>query len=52
MPAASPTPPACGLRRNVVQRSDGTEEQAYADNLGPGTGEEGFEGRNATRASV
>ncbi|MDQ0847706.1 hypothetical protein [Streptomyces sp. V1I6] len=35
-----------GLRRNVVQRRDGTEERAYADNRGgPGSGEEGFDGR-------
>ncbi|MEW1699305.1 MULTISPECIES: hypothetical protein [unclassified Streptomyces] len=34
-----------GLRRNVVQRRDGTEERAYADNRGgPGSGEEGFDG--------
>ncbi|MFD5066203.1 hypothetical protein ACFWNO_49135, partial [Streptomyces sp. NPDC058394] len=34
-----------GVRRNVVQRRDGTEERAYADNRGgPGTGEEGFDG--------
>ncbi|MEU9061733.1 hypothetical protein AB0D13_23440 [Streptomyces sp. NPDC048430] len=35
-----------GLRRNVVQRRDNTEERAYADNRGgPGSGEEGFDGR-------
>ncbi len=34
-----------GVRRNVVQRHDGTEERAYADNRGgPGSGEEGFDG--------
>ncbi|WP_331758833.1 hypothetical protein [Streptomyces anulatus] len=34
-----------GLRRGVVQRRDGTEERAYADNRGgPGSGEEGFDG--------
>ncbi|MFD6113838.1 hypothetical protein ACFWG0_27540 [Streptomyces yangpuensis] len=34
-----------GVRRNVVQRRDGTEERAYADNRGgPGSGEEGFDG--------
>ncbi|MGY3056764.1 hypothetical protein ACVWZD_001009 [Streptomyces sp. TE3672] len=34
-----------GLRRNVVQRRDNTEERAYADNQGgPGSGEEGFDG--------
>lgn len=33
-----------GLRRNVVQRRDGTEERAYADNTGgPGMGNEGFD---------
>ncbi|GAA1552962.1 hypothetical protein [Streptomyces globosus] len=34
-----------GVRRYVVQRRDGTEERAYADNRGgPGSGEEGFDG--------
>ncbi|MFE4526823.1 hypothetical protein ACFRMO_25300 [Streptomyces anulatus] len=34
-----------GLRRGVVQRRDGTEERAYANNRGgPGSGEEGFDG--------
>ncbi|MFE5482976.1 hypothetical protein [Streptomyces sp. NPDC056527] len=34
-----------GVRRNIVQRRDGTEERAYADNRGgPGSGEEGFDG--------
>ncbi|MEU8708676.1 hypothetical protein [Streptomyces sp. NPDC048565] len=34
-----------GLRRNVIQRRDNTEERAYADNRGgPGSGEEGFDG--------
>ncbi|MFE1499999.1 hypothetical protein ACFW89_33565, partial [Streptomyces albidoflavus] len=34
-----------GVRRNVVQRRDGTEERAYADNRGgPGSGAEGFDG--------
>ncbi|WLQ53707.1 hypothetical protein P8A21_39865 (plasmid) [Streptomyces poriferorum] len=33
-----------GLRRNVVQRRDGTEERAYANNTGgPGSGMEGFD---------
>lgn len=33
-----------GLRRNVVQRRDGTEERAYADSTGgPGMGNEGFD---------
>ncbi|MFG2630378.1 hypothetical protein [Streptomyces sp. NPDC048473] len=35
-----------GVRRNVVQRRDSTEERAYAENRGgPGSGEEGFDGR-------
>ncbi|MFI0742380.1 hypothetical protein ACH4PU_30540 [Streptomyces sp. NPDC021100] len=35
-----------GVRRNVVQRRDGTEERAYGDNVGgPGSGEEGFDAR-------
>ncbi|MCX5318086.1 hypothetical protein [Streptomyces sp. NBC_00154] len=33
-----------GVRRNIVQRRDGTEERAYADNTGgPGSGEQGFD---------
>ncbi|GAA3372161.1 hypothetical protein GCM10017744_102550 [Streptomyces antimycoticus] len=33
-----------GVRRNVVQRRDGTEERAYANNVGgPGSGMEGFD---------
>ncbi|MGW4784911.1 hypothetical protein [Streptomyces sp. NPDC004230] len=33
-----------GVRRNVVQRADGTEERAYGANVGgPGSGEQGFD---------
>ncbi|MFF9870197.1 hypothetical protein ACF1G0_33275 [Streptomyces sp. NPDC013953] len=33
-----------GVRRNVVQRRDGTEERAYANNTGgPGSGMQGFD---------
>ena len=33
-----------GLRRNVVQQRDGTEERMYGNNTGgPGSGEEGFD---------
>ncbi|MBT2439820.1 hypothetical protein J7E93_06725 [Streptomyces sp. ISL-36] len=33
-----------GVRRNVVQRPDSTEERAYGQNLGgPGSGEQGFD---------
>ncbi|MFE2693664.1 hypothetical protein [Streptomyces mirabilis] len=33
-----------GVRRNVVQRRDGTEERSYGANIGgPGSGEEGFD---------
>ncbi|WP_351233251.1 hypothetical protein [Streptomyces sp. NPDC002133] len=33
-----------GVRRNVVKRTDGTEERAYAENTGgPGSGEQGFD---------
>ncbi|MEU5108214.1 hypothetical protein AB0H07_39155 [Streptomyces sp. NPDC021354] len=33
-----------GVRRNVVQRRDRTEERAYGNNVGgPGSGEEGFD---------
>lgn len=33
-----------GVRRNVVQRRDGTEERAYGANVGgPGSGEQGFD---------
>ncbi|MGW0647333.1 hypothetical protein ACWD4T_00770 [Streptomyces umbrinus] len=33
-----------GVRRNVVQRRDGTEERSYGANVGgPGSGEEGFD---------
>jgi hypothetical protein len=33
-----------GVRRNVVQRRDGTEERAYGANIGgPGSGEQGFD---------
>ncbi|MEY9966588.1 putative transcriptional regulator [Streptacidiphilus sp. MAP12-16] len=34
---------SAGIRRNVVQRRDGTEERAYGNSLGPGTGEFGFD---------
>lgn len=32
-----------GVRRNVVQRKDGTEERDYGDSAGPGLGEAGFD---------
>ncbi len=32
-----------GVRRNVVQRPDGTEERAYGNSAGPGMGEAGFD---------
>lgn len=32
-----------GIRRNVVQRRDGTEERAYGNSAGPGLGEAGFD---------
>lgn len=32
-----------GVRRNVVQRRDSTEERAYGDSAGPGMGEVGFD---------
>ena len=39
-----------GVRRNVVQRRDGTEERAYGANVGgPGSGEQGFEATDFKR---
>lgn len=32
-----------GVRRNVVQRNDGTEERSYGNSAGPGQGESGFD---------
>jgi hypothetical protein len=34
-----------GVRRNVVQRKDSTEERAYGNSAGPGLGEAGFDAR-------
>lgn len=34
-----------GVRRNVVQRRDSTEERAYGNSAGPGLGEAGFDAR-------
>lgn len=34
-----------GLRRNVVQRPDSTEERSYGNSAGPGLGEAGFDAR-------
>ncbi len=34
-----------GVRRNVVQRPDSTEERAYGNSAGPGQGEAGFDAR-------